>query len=74
MNRNEAVAASNLVSSATMAALLRCLLHKGVLNPADVRELYETALLMLEQQQGMTPKGQEAFLAARAVIERNLQA
>jgi hypothetical protein len=73
MNQNEAVAASNLVSSATLAALLRCLLQKGTLEARDVREVYESALLLLEQQQGISPKGQEAFIAARAAIEQSLQ-
>jgi hypothetical protein len=67
------MAASNLISSATMAGLLRCLVHKGVLQPADIREVYETALMLLEQQQSSLPTGQDTFIAARAALERNLQ-
>lgn len=73
LQRAEAIAASNLVSSATLAGLLRCLVHKGVLQPADIREVYETALMLLENQQVSVPTGQDAFIAARAALERNLQ-
>jgi hypothetical protein len=65
-------AASNLVASATMAALMRCLVLKGALSAQDVREIYETALLLLEQQQGAVPEHASAFIAARAVIEEGL--
>jgi hypothetical protein len=69
---SNAAAAGHLVSSSTMAALLRCLLHKRVLTPADIREIYETALLLLEQQQAGTPEHAAAFIAARAAIEDGL--
>jgi hypothetical protein len=65
--------ASNLVLSATVAALLRSLVQKQVLRAGDVRELYETALLLLEQQQGELPGETVAFEAARAAIEQGLQ-
>ena len=66
------IAAANLVSSATMAGLLRCLVQKGVLQSADVREIYQIALLVLEQQQGAVPGAAATFKAARSAIERNL--
>ena len=66
------VVAGNLVTSAAMAGLLRCLLHKGVLQAADIREIYESALLILEQQQGSVPQAQDAFEAARAMLEQQL--
>lgn len=69
----DAVAASTLVSSATIAALLRELLVKEVLDAGEVREIYETALLLLEQQQGQMRDGRAAFAAARAVLERSLR-
>ena len=68
----DGVAVGHLVSSTTMAALLRCLLHKCVLTPADIREIYETALLLLEQQQAATPEHAATFIAARAAIEGGL--
>lgn len=64
--------ASNLILSATVAALLRGLVQKQVLRADDVRELYETALLLLEQQQGELPGETAAFEAARAAIEQGL--
>lgn len=72
MTTSDAMAASNLVSSATMAGLLRCLVQKGVLQAADIREVYEAALLLLEQQQTAVPHAQASFSAARTVIERQL--
>ena len=66
------IAAANLVSSATMAGLLRCLVQKGVLQAADIREIYEIVLLLLEQQQGAVPDAEVTFKAARSAIERNL--
>lgn len=73
MQAPDAVTASNLVSSVTMAGLLRCLVQKGVLAPGDIRELYETALMLLELQQASVPARQEAFVAARAALENSLQ-
>lgn len=66
------VVAGNLVTSAAMAGLLRCLVHKGLLQAADIREVYESALLLLEQQQGEVPQAQSAFEAARAMLEQQL--
>ncbi|MGX5734232.1 hypothetical protein [Bosea thiooxidans] len=68
----QAAAAGNLVAASTMAALLRCLVQKGALSAHDIREIYETALLLLEQQQGTTPEHADAFVAARAAIEGGL--
>lgn len=72
MTTSDTMAASNLVASATMAGLLRCLVQNGVLQAADIREVYEAALLLLEQQQAAVPHGQASFSAARTVIERQL--
>lgn len=66
------VVAGNLVTSAAMAGLLRCLVHKSLLQAADIREVYESALLLLEQQQGEVPQAQGAFEAARAMLEQQL--
>ena len=68
----DGVAVGQLVSSTTTAALLRCLLHKRVLTPDEIREIYETALLLLEQQQAATPEHAATYIAARAAIERGL--
>lgn len=73
MPPSETAVASNLVSSAIMGGLLRRLVQKGVLAAADVRDIYETALLLLEQQQATVPTKEAAFIAARAVLENNLR-
>lgn len=73
MQAPDAVTASNLVSSVTMAGLLRCLVQKGVLAPGDIREIYETALMLLELQQASVPARQEAFVTARAALENSLR-
>jgi hypothetical protein len=56
-----------------MAGLLRCLVQKGILKTTDVREVYEMALMLLEQQQATVPTKEEAFIAARAVLEHGLR-
>lgn len=71
MPPSETAVASNLLSSATMAGLLRCLVQKGMLEATDVREVYEMALMLLEQQ-ATVPTKEAAFIAARAVVENNL--
>lgn len=73
MPASETAVASILVSSAIMAGLLRCLVQKGMLKAADVREIYETALMLLEQQQATVPTKEAAFIAARAVLESSLR-
>ncbi|WP_454657385.1 hypothetical protein [Bosea beijingensis] len=54
-----------------MAGLLPCLVQKGLLKAADMRVVYETALMLLEQQ-ATVPTKEAAFIAARAVVENNL--
>lgn len=73
MPASDSAAASILVSSATMAGLLRCLVQKGMLKATDVREIYEMALMLLEQQQATVPTKESAFTAARAALEDNLR-
>ncbi|WP_141740247.1 hypothetical protein [Bosea sp. BIWAKO-01] len=73
LHPSDAASAGNLISTSTMAGLLRCLVQKGVLEPDDIREIYETALLLLEQQQGSLAVKREVFVAARTVLENGLQ-
>lgn len=73
MPNSEAAVASSLVSSVTMASLLRYLVQKDVLKAADVREIYEMALMLLEQQQATVPTKEAAFIAARAALENSLR-
>ncbi len=68
----DALASSELVSSATLAALVKSLLVNGILSNDDVRELYEDALLILESQQGDNAHTRKLYEDARAVIESQM--
>lgn len=63
-----AVALSN---SATFAALMQHLHRIGVLSEKAEREIYEQALLSLEEAQGDDDSG--VFAAARELIEQHLR-
>ena len=72
----ETVAAVTLSSSAILAALVQTLHDKGVLNGEETVELYETALLLLEQQQAPadeTPGLGRVMDMARELIEQHLR-
>lgn len=72
--RIDAVAASDLVSASVLAALVGMLGAKGVLSDNEVREVYEQALYLLEQQQA-DDDGElgRIYQAAREVIESQLR-
>ncbi|SOC45729.1 hypothetical protein SAMN05892877_117118 [Rhizobium subbaraonis] len=63
-----AVALSN---SATFAALMQYLRRVGLVTAEGEREIYEHALLMLEEGQGGDDSG--VFEAARELIEQHLR-
>jgi transcriptional regulator with XRE-family HTH domain len=72
----ETIAAVTLSSSAILAALVQSLHDKGVLSGEETVELYETALLLLEQQQAMadaTPGLGRIMDMARELIEKHLR-
>jgi len=46
---------------------------KGILSDAEVREVYEQALLLLEQHQVKEPEMRPIYEAAREMIEAQLQ-
>ena len=69
----DSVAASQLASAAILAALVSALTRKGVLTDSEVRELYEHALLMIEEGQGDSPEAELVFAAARELIEQHLR-
>lgn len=73
MQKIDALAASGLVSSATLAALVSRLRRVGTLSAEDERELYEHALTLLEQGQAARPDLAEVYEAAREVIEEQLR-
>lgn len=69
----DSVAASQVATAATLAALVSALTRKGLLIEAEVRELYEHALLMIEEGQGVSPEAAPIFAAARELIEQHLR-
>lgn len=69
-----ATAATSLVSAATLASLVRMLRQKAVLSTEEERELYEGALLMLEEAQGeKDPLTDAVYRMAREIIEVQLR-
>lgn len=71
--RIDAIAASGLVSSALLAALVAAVARKGLLSDKEVREIYEHALLLLEQHDDNEPTMKGVYEAAREVIEAELR-
>ncbi len=74
MDKIDALAASGLVSSATLAALVARLRRIGAFSAQDEREVYEHALMLLEQGQAASPDMEPVYAAAREVIEEQLRA
>lgn len=73
MDELAAIAAAGLVSSATLAALVGLLKRKHLISAQDEREIYEHALMLLEQGHADAPDMADVFAAARAVIEEQLR-
>lgn len=71
--RISAIAASDLVSASVLASLLEMLGARGILSDAEVREVYEQALYLLEQQQGSDTAAADIYQAAREIIEAQLR-
>ena len=69
----ESVAASELVSSSLLPALIPALVNRGVLTQQDATEIYENALMLLEMQQGADPAVQHVYETARELIEAHLR-
>jgi hypothetical protein len=69
----DSVAASQLATAAILAALVPVLARKGLLTDDEVRELYEHALLMIEEGQGVSDEAAPIFAAARELIEQHLR-
>lgn len=69
----EAIAASELVTSALVASLIPTLVDRGVLSPQDARDIYENALLLIEAGQGDDPRVARIYEAARELIETHLK-
>lgn len=71
MDKIEAVAASAIASAAIQAALVAALQAKGILTDSEVSSVYEHALLLLEEERGLSADT-TIIDAARAVIEEHL--
>lgn len=71
----ETLAASGLVSAAVLAALVGRLQSLNVLSSAEVRDVYDDALLMIEEQQSdpTTPSIEQIYKPARRIIEEQLR-
>lgn len=69
----DAVAASELATAAILGALVERLTLKGLLSDTEVREIYDRALLMIEEGQGASPEAELIFAAARELIEQHLR-
>lgn len=69
----DSVAATELANGSILASLVSALHRKGLLSEEEVREVYETALLLLEEQQGTQPEIADIFDAARELIEQHLR-
>ena len=72
MTEMDAVAASGLASAAILAALVQALIEKSTLSSDEARQIYEAALLMIEERQADVGDAAEVFAMARAVIEEHL--
>jgi hypothetical protein len=74
MDKVDYVAASDMVSASVLAALVARLRRIGVFSAEDEREVYEHALLLLEQQAATAPlEMRPVMAAAREVIEEQLR-
>lgn len=73
MEEVTAIAASGLANAAMIAALVKSLNRQKVLSDAEVLEIYEDALRMIEQAQGASPASQSIFENARELIEQHLR-
>lgn len=69
----EATAASDLVNSAVIAALMQALINKGLFSANEVGEIYEMALTFIEEQQAAGGGDSPIFDMARDLIERHLR-
>lgn len=69
-----ATTASGLVTTALVAALMGTLASKGVLSDSEIHEIYETALLSLEENHANADSLEfaQACQSAREVIEDTL--
>ena len=71
--RIASIAVSDLVSASVLSSLIGMLGAKGILADDEVREVYEQALFLLEQNQAGDSDASEIYEAAREIIEAQLR-
>ncbi|MEO0467646.1 MAG: hypothetical protein AAF216_13980 [Pseudomonadota bacterium] len=73
--KTDMIAASGLVSAAVLAALVGKLRSLDVLSDRDMRDVYEDALLLIEEQQAAELPGpvDAIYETARQIIEEQLR-
>ncbi|MBN9889375.1 hypothetical protein [Salipiger abyssi] len=69
------VTASDFVSSALISALIGNLAERGVISDDDTRDIYDAALLSLEEEAAKVADEElrEVYANARAIIEAPLK-
>lgn len=72
MDKIDAIAASDLVSGAVLAALIAQLQAKGILSGDEVRSVYEHALVLLDEARGNS-EIPDIYDAAREMLEEQLR-
>lgn len=74
MDKVDYVAASDLVSASVLAALVARLRVMGIFTAQDEREVYEHALMLIEERAAESPPEMaDVMAAAREVIEEQLR-
>lgn len=74
MDKVDYVAASDMVSASVLAALVARLRAMGIFTSQDEHEIYEHALLLIEERAaGSPPEMAGVMAAAREVIEEQLR-
>jgi hypothetical protein len=71
--RIDALAASELVSSALLASLTAMLGAKGVLSDDEVRQVYEQAHTLLAEHKSNEPGLATVYVAALEILEAELR-
>jgi hypothetical protein len=69
----ESLMGMQLANGALTSALIQALVRKQVFTAADAREVFEQALLMVEEGRGAAPNLARAVDVARRLIEDRLR-
>ena len=72
MDMEEAIGGSSMAGLVITAALIETLRRKDLLDRNDLQDIYEAALLKLEQRRTSSPPLHAHFEAARRIVEQAL--